>query len=793
MRTAAEILGKFGLPPPPPGRDRYYSTCPRCSATRSTTAHRKSECVGITIDATGVKFGCNHCGWTGGGSFETKSNGHADRRAGGQTYTASKIAATYNYVDESDVLLFQVLRFEPKDFRQRRPDGEGGYIWNLDGVRRVPYRLPELIEAIASGHSVVVVEGEKDADALHELNIVATTNSGGAGKWRSEYSEFLRGADVVLAPDNDETGAKHMEAVARSLRGVARSIRLLTLPGLPPKGDVSDWLAGGGTPEGLWSLVHKAPHWRPSEGEGEGGGDDTQSAPNSAHRWDEPDWSILDDRRGELPEFPVGALPASLHDWLHRAARGAGVTVGHVAVPLLGIASSLIGTARRIRASRSWSQPMTCWAAVVGFSGTGKTPGIDATKRALAQIECQNRSKVADLQRAHEGRVEAAKAARAVWKEEVKSAAEGAVVSLDKYRSTKKMEPLMPPEAIDPGPFVAPRLHVSNVTIERLAALLQVRPQGMLMLSDELAGLFLNMRRYSGGQDNEFWLEAWNGGQYTVERMGRPPITVDHLLVGIVGGMQPDKVVKSFSGDFDGMYARFLFAWPPEPDFQELNDEVDEIEPEIVNALTRLNNLPEKAEESALVVRSIELSGPARDEFEQFRQFLHLGKEQLDGREREWWAKGSAHVLRLAGTLAYLDWAFTGGPEPSLIEARFVQAATQLVRDYFWPHSRAVLRQIGLSDRHANARRALRWMRANKRKQISVQDVRRDALAQSLDEKGTRDLLTTMVKAGWLRETAIKTGKGPGRHAHRWEVNPLLHRGAENAENAENAQIGPTG
>src|SRR5262249_50095736 len=89
--------------------------------------------------------------------------------------------------------------------------------------------------------------------------------------------------------------------------------------------------------------------------------------------WEEPDWALLDGRRGYLPDFPVEALPASLRGWLLRAACGAGVTPAHVAVPLLGIASSLIGTARRVRACRSWSEPLTMWVAVIGFSGTGKT------------------------------------------------------------------------------------------------------------------------------------------------------------------------------------------------------------------------------------------------------------------------------------------------------------------------------------------------------------------------------------------------------------------------------------
>jgi hypothetical protein len=500
------------------------------------------------------------------------------------------------------------------------------------------------------------------------------------------------------------------------------------------------------------------------------------------HSWNDPDWSILDDRRGHLPEFPMDTLSPACQHWVERACHGAGVTEAHVAVPLLGIASSLIGTAVRVMASRSWSQPMTIWTATVGFSGTGKTPGIDATKRALAQIERDRRTKIADLRAAHEARVEAAKAARAAWKKNLDDAAQGKVVDLGAYRSQIKAEPKIPAEAIDPGPFVAPRLFVSNVTIERLAVLLQARPQGMLLLADELAALFLNMSRYSGGQDNEFWLEAWNGHPYIVERMGRDPICVDFLLVGMVGGLQPDKLSRSLKGDLDGMYARVLFSWPSEPPYRPLTNEVAEVEPEIVNALGRLVNLTDGQETFA--PRHVSLSPTASEEFEEFRSFHYHNKDALDGREREWWAKAPANVLRLAGTLSYLAWAMVGGPLPERIEEEFLRSAIHLVRDYFWPHSRAAIRQIGLNERHANARRLFRWILARKKDEISLQDARRDALGQSLDADQTQDLLAKMEKAGWLR---MKTGRTAGRSKHRWEVNPKLFS-FKNAQSAESAE-----
>jgi hypothetical protein len=399
-----------------------------------------------------------------------------------------------------------------------------------------------------------------------------------------------------------------------------------------------------------------------------------------AYDWEDPDWSILDDRRGELPPFPIETLPEECRNWVERAAHGAGATPAHVAVPMLGIVSSLIGTARRVRASRSWTEPMTCWAGVVGFSGTSKMPGINATKRALSQVERDRKPKIAEQRRAHESRVEVAKAARVRWKKEVEKLSEQKVVPLNQYRSTVASEPMMPIEAVDPGPFVAPRLYVSDSTIERLAVLLQARPQGMLMLSDELASLFLNMSRYSGGQDNEFWLEAWNGGSYTVERMGRPPIVVDHLLVGVVGGLQPDKLARSFKGDHDGMYARVLFAWPPEPNYRPLSNDVTEIEPEIINAISRILTLD--GVDGEFAPRSVPLSKEAIETFEQFRQFVHARKHSLDGREREWWSKAPAHVLRLAGTLTYLNWAMLGGEEPTLIEDCFIRNAVRLVRTF---------------------------------------------------------------------------------------------------------------
>jgi hypothetical protein len=163
----------------------------------------------------------------------------------------------YDYRDEGGELLFQVVRTPTpsgKTFHQRRPDGRDGWIWDIEGVRHVLYRLPELLAADPS-ETVYVVEGEKDVETLRASGLVATTNPGGALKWRPEYSAALRSRHVVILPDHDDVGRQHGVDVAKALAGVAGSVRVVDLPGLPEHGDVTDWLAAGHTIDDLRAQV----------------------------------------------------------------------------------------------------------------------------------------------------------------------------------------------------------------------------------------------------------------------------------------------------------------------------------------------------------------------------------------------------------------------------------------------------------------------------------------------------------------------------------------------------------
>lgn len=175
-----------------------------------------------------------------------------------------EITALYDYHSETGTFLHQTVRFEKKvdgkrakTFRQRRPDGKDGWIWNLQTIQPVLYRLPALF---ASDPSAIVYlpEGEKDADKLIGLGLIATTNPMGAGKWNPSYSAALRGRHVVMLPDNDDAGRAHVQKVVPSLKGEAASVSVLELPGLPEGEDVSWWLDNGGTLEELRQLTDQA-------------------------------------------------------------------------------------------------------------------------------------------------------------------------------------------------------------------------------------------------------------------------------------------------------------------------------------------------------------------------------------------------------------------------------------------------------------------------------------------------------------------------------------------------------
>jgi putative DNA primase/helicase len=273
--------------------------CPVCGGHDRLPRGNGRRCYGF-LSSDGRYAHCSRAEHAGGLPLEAESDTHAHRLEGscrcGVTHGepepvpaairrngASRqreyrelgpIEAEYIYPEADGQVWHRVTRHrDPKDFC---PWHGGPAAWKKgEGGQKLPlYRLPELIAADPAAW-VLIEEGEKDADRLAALGFVATTNAGGAGKWRPELSEYLRGRRVCILQDNDDAGERDTEIKGQLLAGIAAEIRVLHLPGLLDAGDVSDWLDAGGTPEDLVRLIADAPAWEPKA---DAGPSDTRAA-----------------------------------------------------------------------------------------------------------------------------------------------------------------------------------------------------------------------------------------------------------------------------------------------------------------------------------------------------------------------------------------------------------------------------------------------------------------------------------------------------------------------------------
>jgi hypothetical protein len=213
----------------------------------------------LSLKDTGVFF-CHGCGAKGDlVEFERRISGCDKKIAlrriaklanrGGGSNLRSQIVEVYPYEDKKRKLVFEQVRLEPKAFRFRRPAENGKWIWNLQGVVTIPYRLPEVLAA----DEVYIVEGEKDVETLRAWGLVATCNPGGAGKWKEEYSQVLKGKHVIILQDDDAPGRKHAQAVAASVAHHATKVRII--PPFPNAKDITEWAEQGATKRKLLKMV----------------------------------------------------------------------------------------------------------------------------------------------------------------------------------------------------------------------------------------------------------------------------------------------------------------------------------------------------------------------------------------------------------------------------------------------------------------------------------------------------------------------------------------------------------
>jgi len=485
-------------------------------------------------------------------------------RAGGSS-PRPRTEVAYDYTDEAGRLLFQTVRMEPKDFRQRRPDGKGGWVWNLNGVGPVLYNLQELLKR--KKETVYVCEGEKDVHAVEQLGLLATCNPMGAGKWREQYAEALRGRAVVIITDNDPPaddrgnphykGQKHAATVAASLLRHSCEVRIIE----PLFGkDVSDWLAAGGTLDEIDALVRAQDPFTP----------DTLASWTT--RWSGSgvqngteiiDWPEPASLQSELPKvqpFCEDLLPRSFRPFIRDAAERMQVPMDYPAVVVLLCLAGCVSRRATIQPKAndtSWTVVPNLWGGVIAPPGFLKSPVIQAATRPLNKIQERWRRDHDKASQLYAEAKEEFELRIAAWKEQ--------------YKRSLKSGKLAPERPTDkPQEPTSQRLIVNDATFEALHQTMSENPAGILVIRDELTGWWSTLDRTGREGERAFCLQAWNGDTgHTIDRIGRGTIHVDACCMSMVGGIQPGRL-RSYLADAlhdgpsnDGLIQRFqLLVWP---------------------------------------------------------------------------------------------------------------------------------------------------------------------------------------------------------------------------------------
>jgi Protein of unknown function (DUF3987) len=479
--------------------------------------------------------------------------------------------------------------------------------------------------------------------------------------------------------------------------------------------------------------------------------------------WPEPDIGVLRQHRRAPPKLPIEVFGPGWGDWITAVAEAAACPTDYVTVPLLAGTSVLIGHARWPQASAGWSEPPHLWVGGVGDSGDGKSPGADCLFRdVLPEIERRMVADYPDRLREWRASVEFEKAADQRWEEDVRVAQKGGAPP-----------PLPPVRTTGPEPQ-SPRLRQNDVTIEKVASLLATAAyKGLLIVRDELAGWIGGMNAYNDA-GRAFWIEAYGGRPYRVERVKHPePIVIPRLAVAVYGTTQPEKLGPLMRGADDGLLARILWTWPDAIPFklgrQTLRADW------AIRAMDRLRELDLQPSDPPAPI-SVPLCDQARAMMETFGREMQEQQHAAGGLLRSALGKARGQALRLALVLEFLWWCSEDGMQapPSQISARAFAAAAQLMADYFVPMAERVYGDAATTERERGAATLARWIVANSPAELHVRHLQREVRLPGLRTANQiRDAADALVEADWLRPPAPGNEFGQrGRVAYL--VNPRL-------------------
>ncbi len=606
------------------------------------------------------------------------------------------------------------------------------------------YRLPELLAAPADA-DVLLVEGEKCADAARAAGYVAVSLAGGA-----EQRDFgqaldpLRGRQVFLMPDNDAPGRGLMQHVGAALTNIAADVRVVELPDLPEKGDIADYLADGHTADDVRAAMAAAPTWA--------------------------DWAaaiacypVPTAANTALPSFPVDVLPAIVRQVVEAGARALGAPSDFIAVPLLVFAGAVLGHGHAIELKPGFVQRPILYAAVVGQPGSAKSPALDLARYPLDQLQG--------------GAFTAYQQAYAQHKADLAS-----------WLETRRADGDAGPR---PEPPMLESFFSTDATLESIAPMLTSQAHGVVMIRDELVGWVKACDAYRGGRggDRQAWLSLWAGTPIKVDRKTGEPIFVPEPVVCVVGGVQPDVLsdLAAEAGRRDGFVERILFSYPEAEPAPWTDEGVPQ---DLKDRLVELFRQSGAMQPDRPVTLSAEAKGIWRDWYDENQRLTADASGLMQGV----YAKLPLQVARLALILHRLTQAAAissfnsfrspHGAAGGRLSGDTMTAAITLA-EYFRAHAHRALAHVGATGllRQAGvAVRALRLLRA-----AGGEWLAKSALYSKLGghvSATALDAALAELAAQSLAASRTQSTGARGRPAEEWRAITAPERNEINEENA---------
>jgi hypothetical protein len=558
-----------------------------------------------------------------------------EARRGGLDPAGVKFSERWEYTAGFFIARFDLPETDPDTGKPRksfRPLSRNGTGWSVaDPLGPLPLYGADKLPP--SGQ-VFLVEGERKVDVLRKIGLPAVTSAHGAKSPEKSDWQPVVGRELMGLADNDESGTTYVDKVGRIVTRLSppATVRVLTLPGLPPKGDVVDWLGPDGPMDGkteeecrnaILALAQAAPIWMPKA---------VSVTSTSAAKLVEP-----------YRPFSVDCLPEPVRSFVVKAAVAMGCDESFIALPLLAAAAAAVGNCFRIELKAGWTEPCVLWCVVVAESGTLKSPALELALRPIRNRQfCAMKEHRAAMEK-YEAVLMQYEIDLAAWKK-----AKGTTDS-----------------PVKPEPPVCWRNITEDITVEALAMLLESNWRGLLIGKDEWAGWLRSFGQYKQGRggDEAHWLNMHGGRPLISDRKtgDRKTIYVPRAAVSICGGIQPGPLARALRPEFheNGLLARVLFAYPPRRRKRWSEAAIDPaMEQSIEGLFDKLYSLEPILDDNGDPQPGIlRLSPEAKQLWITFFNAHAEEQVHLSGDEAAAWSKLEGYAARLAMVVHCLRWA----------------------------------------------------------------------------------------------------------------------------------------